>query len=140
MCLLSVLQPTNLVRMLADSSSDFTLRVVMILLLTSCCMKRCRSSTCFAFFDVPSLVAIDFAALLSLCVLMLMRTSNTSLMKLRSCTAVPIAYSSDSLKVLLLLVFCCHSVLQLQRSITRTLLRSSLSCMMPSWHLCMCRC
>ena len=37
---------------------------------------------CFAFFDVPSLIAIDFAALLSVCTLMLVRTSNASLMKL----------------------------------------------------------
>ena len=36
---------------------------------------------CFAFFDVPSLIAIDFAALLSVCILMLV-TSNTSLLKL----------------------------------------------------------
>ena len=42
-------------------------------------------------------------------------------------------------KVLLLLVFCCHSVLLLQRNITQILLRSSLlSRMMPSWHLCVC--
>ena len=37
----------------------------------------------FAFFDAPSLIAIDFAALLSVCVLMLVRTSNASLMKLQ---------------------------------------------------------
>ena len=37
---------------------------------------------CFAFFDVPSLISIDFAALLSVCILMLVRTSNASLMKL----------------------------------------------------------
>ena len=36
----------------------------------------------FAFFDVPSLIAIDFAALLSVCVLALVRTSNASSMKL----------------------------------------------------------
>ena len=55
---------------------------------------------CFAFFDVPSLIATDFAALLSVCILMLVRTSNASLMKLmmqrRPCAAAPIAYSSDS--------------------------------------------
>ena len=37
---------------------------------------------CFSFFDVPSLIAIDFAALLSVCILMLVHTSNASLMKL----------------------------------------------------------
>ena len=37
---------------------------------------------CFAFFDAPSLIDIDFAALLSVCILMLMRTSNASFMKL----------------------------------------------------------
>ena len=55
----------NLVSVSAGFSSDLTLRVAMILLLTSCCVKRCRSSMCFAFFDVPSLIAIGFAALLS---------------------------------------------------------------------------
>ena len=82
MCLLSVSQPTNLVGRSAGLSSDFTLCIVMILLLASCCMKKCGSSMCFAFFDVPSLIAIDFAALLSVCILMLVRTSNASLMKL----------------------------------------------------------
>ena len=81
-CLSRVSQLTNLVSMSAGFSSDLTLCVVMILLLTSCCMKRCRSSMCFAFFDVPSLIAIDFTALLSVCILMLVRTSNASLMKL----------------------------------------------------------
>ena len=37
---------------------------------------------CFAFFDVPSLIAMDFAELLFVCILMLVRTSNASLMKL----------------------------------------------------------
>ena len=68
-------EPTNLVRRSAGLSSDFTLCIVVILLLTSCCVKRCRSSMCFAFFDEPSLIAIDFAALLSVCILMLVRTS-----------------------------------------------------------------
>ena len=81
-CLLRMSQLTNFVSKPARLSSDFTLRIVMVLLLTSCCMKRCRGSTCFAFFDAPSLVAMGFAELLSVCVLMLVRTSNASLMKL----------------------------------------------------------
>ena len=55
-CLLSALQPTNFVSMSAGLSSGFTVRIAMFLLLTSCCMKQCRSSMCFAFFDVPSLM------------------------------------------------------------------------------------
>ena len=66
----------------AGLSSDLTLRSVMTLLLTSSCVKRCRSSMRFAFFDAPSLPAIEFAALLSVCILMLARTSNASFMKL----------------------------------------------------------
>ena len=80
--LVDTLQLTNFVSKSAGLSSDFTLRVVMMLLLTSCCMKRCRGSMCFAFFDVPSLIALDFAELLSVCILMLVRASNASLMKL----------------------------------------------------------
>ena len=53
-----------------------------------------------SFFDVSSLVAMFlFAALLPVCVLMLARASNTSLMLLMyrlSCAAVPLAYSSGS--------------------------------------------
>ena len=75
-------QLTNFVSRSDGLSSDLTLCIEMILLLTSCCMKRCRSSMCFAFFDVPSLIDIDFSALLSVCILMLMRTSNASFMKL----------------------------------------------------------
>ena len=60
--------------MSAGLSSGFALRIVVSLLLTSCCMKRCRNA--------PSLIAIDFAALLSVYILMLVRTSNASLMKL----------------------------------------------------------
>ena len=76
-CLLRVSQLTNLVSMSAGFSSDLTLCVVMILLLTSCCVKGCRSSTCFAFFAVPSLIAIDVAALLFVCPPTLLGVSDT---------------------------------------------------------------
>ena len=64
--------------------------------LCNCCLTNCadyRTYWCetvvmasqanwFAFFDVPSRIVIDLAALLSACVLMLVRTPNASLMKL----------------------------------------------------------
>ena len=55
---------------------------------------------CF-FSDVPSLIETDFAAMLFVYTLMLVRTSNACLMKLLklmwrlSRAAVPMAYSSD---------------------------------------------
>ena len=73
---------TNFVSMYEGLCSDLILHIVVILFLTSCCMKRYRSSMCFAFFDVPSLMAIDLAELLSVCILTLVFVSKASLTKL----------------------------------------------------------
>ena len=60
---------TPLVRMSAGLCSDLILRIEVSPCFTSCCTKRCFNSMCFAFFDVPSLIVMDFAALLSVYIL-----------------------------------------------------------------------
>ena len=91
---------TPLVRMSAGLCSDLILCIEISPCFTSCCTKRCFSSMCFAFFDVPSLIVMDFAALLSVCIFTFVLMSNASCTKLRmhrpSVHAVPMAYSSDS--------------------------------------------
>ena len=75
-------QLTNFVSKFVGLSLDLILCIEMVLFLTSCYMKRYRSSMCFAFFDIPSLVVIDFVELLFICILVLIHTSNLSIMKL----------------------------------------------------------
>ena len=49
-------------RMSALFSSVLILQICRMLDCASCCMKRCLSSMCFAFFELPILVVMDFPA------------------------------------------------------------------------------
>ena len=59
-CLKSVSVATYLVKISAGFASVFILMILTMSLSTNCCMKRCFSSMCLAFFDEPILVAILF--------------------------------------------------------------------------------
>ena len=70
-------------RMSALFSSVLILQICRMFDCTSCCMKRYLSSMCFAFFELPILVAIDFPAeeSVQICSVILMLLPNVSLRK-----------------------------------------------------------
>ena len=57
-CLKSVSVATYLVKMSAGFTSVLILMILTTSFSTSCCINRCLSSMCFAFFDDPILVAM----------------------------------------------------------------------------------